>query len=52
MRKQIYIPLEQLRNTLAKNDYNKWACDMLEMIAQDEWWKEIETAYFKKFYQN
>ena len=47
-----YIPLEVLKKDIPSNDYNKWACDMLEFIANKEWWEESETKYFKEFYKN
>jgi len=32
-----YETLENLRKKITNNDYNKWACDMLELIANDMW---------------
>lgn len=47
-----YIPLEVLKKEIYNNSYNRWACDMLEFIANKEWWEETQTKYFKEFYKN
>lgn len=46
-----YIPLEVLKKEIYMNSYNKWACAMLEFIANWEGWEESETKYFKEFYK-
>ena len=46
-----YIKLEKLKNKIPSNDYNKWACDMLEFIATKEGWEESETKFFKVFFK-
>jgi len=47
-----YKPLQELRKEVIDNDYNKWACDMLELIANDMWLEESETRYFYLFYKD
>ena len=47
-----YIPLEKLKKEIYMNSYNRWACDMLEFIANKNGWEDSETKYFKEFYKN
>lgn len=45
-----YININSLEKTVPKNDYNKWAIDMLKLISKDSDWEESETKYFKEFF--
>lgn len=45
-----YTDIKTLEKTVAKNDYNKWAIDMLKLISTDNGWEESETKYFKEFF--
>lgn len=47
----MYIPIEELKKEIPNNDYNRWVCDILEFIADWEWWEGSETYYFKEFYK-
>lgn len=46
-----YIKLKTLKKKIFDCNYNEWACDMLEFIANKEWWEESETKYFKDFFK-
>ena len=47
-----YIKLDNLKKLIPNNEYNKWACDMLEFISNKEWWEESQTNNFKEFYKD
>ena len=47
-----YTNLKELRKQVPDNDYNRWAIDMLEMIAKKEGWEESETHYFLDFFED
>lgn len=47
----MYIPIKTLKKHIPNNDYNRWACDMLEFISKNHWREESETYYFIEFYK-
>ena len=36
---------------VSDNDYNKWALEMLILIANNEGWEETQDKYFKLFFE-
>jgi hypothetical protein len=36
---------------IPNNEHNKWVIEMLQFIAEREWWEESQDKYFKLYYK-
>lgn len=46
-----YVALDKLKLSIIDNDYNRWACDMLQFISNYMGWEDTETKFFYDFYK-